>query len=160
MIRKKNFVKLLVLVPLVWLAAVVFINPSLENKTEDKLRAEKEHLQALLRKNHEQMHEMMKRNDEEKKAIVEKANENIGEVEVEKAQLNEELKNKEQELKDKIIERKDNDHDHPEEEKNQAVKQVQEKAILVQVKAPAEKHTNNSAPGQFSLLVYDFFFNF
>jgi DNA gyrase/topoisomerase IV subunit B len=141
MIRKKSFVKLLVLVPLVWLAAVVFINPSLDNKNEEKLLAEKEHLQALLKRNHEQMHEMMKRNDEEKKAIVEKANEKLNEAEEENAQLNNELKKKENDDSETI----DDDQDHPEEEKNQADQQAKDNAIPGQVQAPDER--NSSGPG-------------
>jgi hypothetical protein len=143
MIRKRGIVKLLVLVPFMWLAVVVFLNPSLESNNNKQILGEEERLQNLLKVNHDHMREMMKKNDEEKKAIIKMAYDKMNEAEVMKEKLKKDSKNKEKD----VHEKKNDDHDHPEEEKNKAVQQVQDNAIHIQVQAPGEK--NNSAPGKF-----------
>jgi hypothetical protein len=151
MIRKSSVVKLIVLLQLMWLVSLIVLSPSpgiTGGKSEAELINEKERLQEMLKKNHEHMREMMQKNEEEKRAIVKQANEKINEAESMKEQLEKQKKdnNDDNKVDEKGHVRKKDDNDHPEDERDQADKQVQENAQPIQVHAPVDN--NKTAPGK------------
>lgn len=113
MLRKRSVVKLLILVPILWIFAMIVINLNDNSSSTSELMAEKERLKELLRKNNQQMKEQMLKNQEDRM--------------LKKLAHSDEHKE---------------DHDHPEEERKKAEEQQKAKAGPIQVHAPANNNPN------------------
>jgi polypeptide N-acetylgalactosaminyltransferase len=121
MLRKRSLVKLLILVPILWIIAMIIVNLSDNSSSNSQLVAEKARLSELLRRNAELMRHQQDTNEENSRKLAEGAEKAKGEL------------NKD-------------DHDHPAEERAKAEEQLKAKAGLIQVQAPVEHNPN--APGE------------
>jgi polypeptide N-acetylgalactosaminyltransferase len=112
-------VKLLILIPILWMLAMFVVNLNDDSSRTSQLLAEKE---ELSRKN-DLMKKVLEQHEDEKRH---RSDNSVNPLNAQKE-----------------------DHDHPEEERQKAQKQIQEKAGAVQVHAPDEKNNkNNNAPGE------------